>query len=105
VPRLGRRGPLPVEIVPFQAKAHVRWLNTLGCRAELWLEEDGSPVVTDNGNYMVRCWFSDGISDSYALARTLADHPGIVEHGLFLDMASVIIVAGPSGTRVMRRSI
>lgn len=101
VPRLGSRGPLPVEIVPFGADAHVRWLNTLRCRAELWREADGVPIVTDNGNYLARCWFPDGIADPYALARTLADRPGVVEHGLFLDMASAVIVAGPEGTRVL----
>ncbi len=102
VPRLGR-GPLPVEIVPFGVEAHLRWLNTLGCRAELWLEEDGSPVVTDNGNYLVRCWFSNGIADPYALDRALAGRPGIVEHGLFLDMAGTVLVAGSAGTRVLER--
>jgi ribose 5-phosphate isomerase A len=105
VPRLGTRGPLPVEIVPFQAKAHVRWLNSLDCRAELWLEEDGSLAVTDNGNYLVRCWFRDGIDDPCALARALADRPGIVEHGLFLDMASAVVVAASEGTRVLERPL
>jgi ribose 5-phosphate isomerase A len=104
VPRLGTRGPLPVEIVPFQAEAHVRWLDNLGCRAELWLEDDGSRVLTDNGNYLVRCWFADGIANSYALARALADRPGVVEHGLFLDMASLVIVAAPEGTRILEKS-
>ncbi len=103
VPRLGR-GPLPVEIVPFEAPAHVRWLNGLGCRAELWLEPDGGPVVTDNGNYLVRCWFPQGIADPYALARALADRPGIVEHGLFLDMADTVIVAGQGGIRRLERT-
>jgi ribose 5-phosphate isomerase A len=42
VSRLGCQGPLPVELVQFEAAAHVNWLNTLGCQAELWLEEDGS---------------------------------------------------------------
>jgi ribose 5-phosphate isomerase A len=102
VPRLGR-GPVPVEIVPFGTEAHVRWLNTLGCRAELWLEEDRAPVVTDNGNYLVRCWFPDGISDPHALARALAERPGIVEHGLFLDMATTVIVSSPEGIRVLER--
>ncbi len=104
VPRLGCRGPLPVEIVPFEAQVHVRWLETLGCRAELWLEDDSSPVVTDNGNYLVRCWFPDGIADPYALARVLADRPGVVEHGLFLDMASAVILAAPGGLQVLERS-
>jgi len=104
VPQLGSNGPLPVEIVPFEAAAHVRWLNTLGCRAELWLEEDGFPAVTDNGNYLARCWFPKGIPDPHALARALADRPGIVEHGLFLKMASTVIVAGPQGISIKMRN-
>jgi ribose 5-phosphate isomerase A len=102
VERLGR-GPFPVDVVPFGIEAQLRWLNTLGCRAELRLEEDGSPVVTDDGNYMALCWFPEGIADPYALARVLADRPGIAEHGLFLDMATDVIVAGPGGIRVLRR--
>jgi len=102
VPRLGR-GPLPIEIVPFAAAAHVRWLNSLGCHAELWCEDDGSPIVTDNGNYLARCWFAEGIADPHTLARTLADRPGIVEHGLFLGMASEVIVSSRQGTRVLSR--
>jgi ribose 5-phosphate isomerase A len=104
VPRLGSRGPLPVEVVPFGAPLHVQWLNTLGCRAELWREEDGAPIVTDNGNYLARCWFPDGIADPHALARALADRPGIVEHGLFLDMTTAVIVASPEGIRVLERA-
>ncbi len=101
VRRLGR-GPFPVDVVPFGLEAQLRWLNTLGCRAELWLEEDGSPVITDDGNYMVLCHFSEGIADPYALARELAGRPGIAEHGLFLDMATDVIVAGRDGIRVLR---
>jgi len=67
------------------------------------LAEGGAPIITDNGNYLARCWFPDGISDPYALARALADRPGIVEHGLFLDMASVVIAAGAQGIRVLER--
>jgi ribose 5-phosphate isomerase A len=103
VSRLGERGPLPVEIARFETEAQVRWINELGFRAELWLEEDGSPAVTDNGNFLVCCWFSDGIRDPYALARVLADRPGVVEHGLFLDMASAVIVATGDGIRVLER--
>jgi ribose 5-phosphate isomerase A len=111
VERLGTLCPLPVEIIPFEASAHIRWLTSLGCQAELWLEPDGSPVVTDNGNNLVRCWFPDkrldgqmnGIADPYELARKLADRPGIVEHGLFLDMASLVIMAGNFGIRTMER--
>ena len=102
VQRLGR-GPLPVDVVPFGFEAQLRWLNTLGCHAELWREEDGSPVVTDDGNYMALCRFPDGIADPHALARTLADRPGIAEHGLFLDMVTDVIIAGAGGIRLMHR--
>lgn len=102
VQRLGR-GPFPVDIVAFGFEAQLRWLNTLGCRAELRLEKDGSPVITDDGNYMALCWFPEGIADPYALARELADRPGIAEHGLFLDMATDVIIAGTEGIRVLRR--
>lgn len=108
VARLGR-GALPVEIVPFEAQVTVRWLNTLGCRAELWRDESGQPYRTDNGNFLARCWFESdrpegwGIPDIYALARALAGRPGVVEHGLFLDMASLVIVAGAQGIRILER--
>ncbi len=101
VKRLGSIGPVPVEILPFEALAHVYWLKSLATRAELWLEADGSPAVTDNGNYLARCWFKDGIPDVYALAQELDSRPGILEHGLFLDMASQVIVASPAGNRII----
>ena len=102
VPRLGQ-GPLPVEILPFESGAQIRWLNSLGCRAELWLEQSGEQVITDNGNYLARCWFANGIPDPYELARILADRPGIVEHGLFLDMADLVITAGEDGIQLKER--
>jgi ribose 5-phosphate isomerase A len=102
VDRLGR-GPLPVEILPFEHEIQVRWLGTLGCRGELWLDSSGSPVVTENGNYLARCWFAGGIPDPYALARTLSDRPGIIEHGLFLDMGNLAVVAGRDGVQMLER--
>ncbi len=102
-PRLGVRSPLPVEITPFAADATVNWLNTLGCRAELWRDAQGQPFCTDNGNLLARCWFAAGITDPYALARALADRPGVVEHGLFLDMANAVILAGGDGLTLLER--
>ena len=107
VQKLGQKQPLPVEIIQFEADAHVRWLNTLGCKATLWLEDDGKPVITDNGNFLARCWFNhnsgQGINNPYQLARTLAERAGIVEHGLFLDMAERVIVAGINGLQILER--
>lgn len=101
-PRLGSSVPLPVEVLPFEAQVTINWLNTLGCRAEQWMEEDGSPVVTDNGNYLALCHFSAGISDAYELAHNLEQRPGVIEHGLFLDMASRVIVASEQGVQVLK---
>jgi ribose 5-phosphate isomerase A len=103
VERLGTRGPLPVEVTQFAWEVHVRWLESLGCRAELRREADGSPYVTDNGNYIVHCTFPDGIADPFALARTLIERPGILEHGLFLGMATDVVVSGVDSIRVIAR--
>ncbi len=92
-------GPLLVEILPFEAAAHLRWLGTLGCRAELWCEVDGTPLLTDNGNQLARCWFADGISDAVVLAQQLQARAGIIEHGLFLGLATRVITAGTDGVR------
>lgn len=101
VPRLGSKVALPVEILPFEAEAHVHWLNSLGCKAQIWREEDGSLVVTDNGNNLALCRFEHGIEDPLSLARALADRAGIIEHGLFLGMAKIVIVAGADGIKML----
>jgi len=103
VSKLGTRSPLPVEIVQFESMAQVRWLNTLGCQARMWFEKDGSPVITENGNFLALCQFPIGIPDPHELASRLAERPGIVEHGLFLDMAGKAIVAGEKGIRILER--
>ncbi len=104
VNRLGTRGPLPVEVTQFAWEVHARWLAGLGCRAELRRDSSGAPYVTDNGNYIVHGTFPAGIPDPAALARTLVERPGIVEHGLFLGMATDVVVAGANGIRLMARS-
>jgi ribose 5-phosphate isomerase A len=104
VKRLGSRGPLPVEIIQFEADAHINWLNTLpGCQAAVWLEKDGTRVITDNGNFLALCRFETGIADAYVIAQIMAMRPGIVEHGLFLDMATQVIVAGEQGVSLLER--
>jgi ribose 5-phosphate isomerase A len=103
VERLGSRGPLPVEVTQFAWEVHARWLESLGCRAELRREADGAPYVTDNGNYLIHCTFPGGISDPLSLAQRLIERPGVLEHGLFLGMATDVVVAGKDGVRVLQR--
>ncbi len=93
VSRLGTRGPLPIEVVSFAVDSQIRWLTQLGCVAELWLSDNGLALLTDNGNPIVRCWFDDGIDNPERLAELIKSRTGIVEHGLFLSMATKVIVA------------
>ena len=104
VERLGTRGPLPVEVTRFAWEWHLRWLESLGCRAQLRRQPDGAPFVTDNGNYIIHCTFPNGIADPNRLAQTLIERPGVLEHGLFLGMATEAVVAGERGVRVIRRT-
>jgi ribose 5-phosphate isomerase A len=96
VDRLGQKSPLPVEVTPFALAAHERFLRALGATPTL-REKDGKPYLTDNGNYIFDCRFADGIGDVRGLAIALAGQAGIVEHGLFIGLASSVIVADASG--------
>jgi ribose 5-phosphate isomerase A len=104
VSRLATTGPVPLEILPFEAAAHVRWLASVGSRAEIWLEGDGRPIVTDNGNYLARCWFQDGVTDLRTIARLFSDRPGILEHGLFIGLTDAVVVSGIDGVRILERT-
>jgi ribose 5-phosphate isomerase A len=68
---------------------------------------DQLPVITDNGNHIALCYFNHqdppGIADPYWLAAEIKGHTGIVEHGLFLDLASMVVVATPSGVRILEQ--
>jgi ribose 5-phosphate isomerase A len=103
VRRLGTRAPLPVEVVAFGWSTQVPFLERLGATAALRRGPDGSPFVTDNGNYLVECRFPRGIADPSALARALARRTGIVEDGLFLRIARAAVVAGARGVRLLKR--
>jgi ribose 5-phosphate isomerase A len=103
VRRLGTRAPVPAEVVPFGWSTLVPFLEGLGAEPALRRSEHGDPFVTDNGNYIVDLHFRRGLSDPSAVARALDRRPGIVEHGLFLGMAHLAVIAGQGGVRVLRR--
>jgi len=89
VGRLGRF-PLPVEVVPRAWRLLAGKLAALGCTATL--RQRGDEVyVTEEGNYLLDCAFG-AIDDPPRLARALNEMPGVVEHGLFIDMADVVII-------------
>jgi ribose 5-phosphate isomerase A len=99
VTRLGERAPLPVEVTAFARPVCERLLREQGWTPELRLGESGA-WITDEGNLILDCRRDDW-SDPPALQRALADMPGVVEHGLFLDMASAAYVAAADGVRVL----
>jgi len=103
VRRLGTRVPLPVEVIPFGWSGLLPFFASLGAEPALRRSSDGGPFVTDNGNYLVDCRFPRGIADPARLARALARRTGVVEDGLFLRMASVAVVAGARGVRLLKR--
>ncbi|KAK6131007.1 hypothetical protein DH2020_035252 [Rehmannia glutinosa] len=71
-----------------------------GCDAKLRLDRDGKPYVTDNSNYIVDLYFKTPIRDSGGAGKEIAALEGVVEHGLFLDMATAVIIAGGDGVSV-----
>jgi ribose 5-phosphate isomerase A len=103
VRRLGTRSPVPVEVVPFGWSSLVPFFEGLGAQPALRVLPDGQPYVTDNGNYVVDCRFAKGIADPAAVARALARRTGVVEDGLFLRIARLVVVAGRRGVRLLRR--
>ncbi len=90
VPVLGRF-PLPVEVISFARTVVEKKIASLGGSPKLRTRTDGSPYLTDNGNQILDCSFGK-IADPPALALTLSNTPGIVEHGLFIGLASVALI-------------
>lgn len=81
--------PLPVEVVPFGAKLTEKTIQQFGCKTVI-RKKEGKPFVTDNGNYIIDCYFSS-INQPKELAEALNCVPGVVENGLFIDMVHHVI--------------
>lgn len=94
VSRLGRF-PLPVEVTPFGVEITSKQLQVLGCTPKL-RTEGNIPYKTDNGNYILDCSFSS-ISEPIELTNKINMLPGVVENGLFVNMAEIIVVAKKDG--------
>lgn len=97
--------PLPVEVVPFGVKATgmkvENWARSAGCSGAITLRvRDGKPFVTDNGNLILDCAFKI-IPDAQKLASALSLIPGVVEHGLFIRMASAAIIGTETGIQIL----
>jgi ribose 5-phosphate isomerase A len=98
--------PLPVEVVRFGLRATMRLIEALsaeaGCEGDIRLRpgQGDMPFITDQGNLIVDCGFHK-IPEPEVLAFALKRVPGVVEHGLFLGLADLAIVAGKSGVKAI----
>jgi ribose 5-phosphate isomerase A len=97
VPVLGNF-PLPVEVIKFAQVLITKRIEALGAKVELRRDTAGKPFLTDENNYILDCHFGK-IRGADGLANKLSDMPGVVEHGLFIGMAAVILVS--NGTEVV----
>jgi ribose 5-phosphate isomerase A len=103
------RFPLPVEVMPFGLAATRRAIEAAavasGCPGPTKLRQtkDGHAFVTDGGHWILDASLQR-IADAKMLADRLSAIPGVVEHGLFIGLAQAVILAGPTGARVVERS-
>ncbi|HMK21854.1 MAG TPA: ribose-5-phosphate isomerase RpiA [Terriglobales bacterium] len=95
--------PLPVEVIRFAAPLIAKKISAMGARVAPRQDATGKPYLTDEGNHILDCHFGH-IPDPAALSRTLSDMPGIVEHGLFVGLASVVLMAKAGAVEEFERS-
>jgi len=103
-PALGTRWPVPVEVVPFGWRSQVLFLESMGARVRVRQVSDGKRFVTDQGNLILDCNFGP-LSEPAQVAAMLKGRAGIVEHGLFLGLATDVFVANARGVRHLKRDI
>jgi ribose 5-phosphate isomerase A len=99
VEQLGHRFPLPVEVVPLAIHPITLSLSRLGAAVKL-RQRNGTTFVTDNHNVILDCTFPDGISDPVELDARIHSIVGVIETGLFINLAKQIIIGGPEGVEI-----
>tara|TARA_B100000959_G_C14949325_1_gene611222 strand:+ start:1176 stop:1853 length:678 start_codon:yes stop_codon:yes gene_type:complete len=94
-------GFLPVEVSVQKHELAKEEITKLGCTVELRIEPDSLPFITDNKNYIYHCKFTKGIENPRVLDEKLMKINGVVDTGLFIDMATKIIVGTPNGIKII----
>jgi ribose 5-phosphate isomerase A len=101
VGRLGERGPVPIEVIPFALGPVSRRVRALGLRPTLRRDSDrAAPQHTDNGNWTLDCALAAPVDGpaARALEQSLLDIPGVVDTGFFLATAECVLVGHPDGS-------
>jgi ribose 5-phosphate isomerase A len=102
VKQLGERSPLPVEVTVFGHEVQESFLRGLGCETTLRRDGEGKIFVTDNGDYIYDCRFA-GIKDAAGVEAALKARAGIVETGLFLGLAKIVLIGTDDGIETRAR--
>jgi len=97
-PLLGTHWSVPLEVIPFGWRVHLHFFESMGAHPNIRKDGRGNKYITDQGNYIIDCFFGT-IKEPEKLAAMLSARSGIVEHGLFLGLATDVIVAGEAGIR------
>jgi ribose 5-phosphate isomerase A len=101
-PVLGIKWPVPVEVIPFGWGSQAQFLESLGAKVNPRRDTGETLFKTDQGNLILDCNFGP-IPEPALLAHELEKRVGIVEHGMFLGLATEVIVAGQKGIRHLKR--
>lgn len=89
--------PLPVEVIPFGWKQTMKQIQELGCEKIEIRSKEQKTFVSDQGHYILDCWF-ERINAPTILYQQLNNIPGVVENGLFINMADNAIIAYKDGS-------
>lgn len=100
VPILGAF-PLPIEVVPFAYECTAERIKDFGCQPVLRMDNK-QPFITDNGNYILDCHFKS-IPHPEEMQRDLKLLTGVIEVGLFIGLASCVILGGQEGIRILQK--
>jgi len=95
------KGPLPVEVGINDYERTGTIIEKLGCKTMLRIESNNKPFITDNGNYIYHLIFTKGIKDPVNLNKKLLEIKGVKDTGLFLNMATKVIIGTEKGTRII----
>ncbi len=100
VPALGMPMPLPIEVIPFGWPNTARYIQREGWHGSL-RTQNGTTFKTDSGNYIFDVHI-DCITNPRETGNLLSQIPGVVEHGLFTGLTSLVLVGSPNGVQVIQ---
>ncbi len=100
--RLGEKWYVPVEVLQFAWSLELDYLKSLCAEAELRKKNEDKPYLTDEGNFIIDANFGV-IQSPRDLTRKLESRAGIVEHGIFIGLATEVVVATSDGTKILKK--